>query len=277
MAKKHKYGWVPDTPDHRDRYYLPAAGITYPPRVDLWEPSGANMCIIPIEDQRETSSCVGNSTGRAMEFIHACTDQAGTRGKHTDVSRMFIYYGARWIMQWHHEDAGCQIRDAIKVLARNGACLEKLWPFKEQLLFTQPTEAAFADAKRRMATHYRRVSGLEGFKAALAAGYPVVFGFTVYSSVEKPEVQKTGRIVVPKTRGFFKERILGGHAVLATGYDDMMEYRWHDGRVGRGCVIFDNSWGTGWGDKGRGYMPYPMIESPSITSDSWVITGVRYT
>jgi len=53
-------------------------------------------------------------------------------------------------------------------------------------------------------------------KGCLASGFPFVFGFAVYESLETEEVIRTGVIPMPQTN----ERMLGGHAVMAVGYDD---------------------------------------------------------
>ena len=59
------------------------------------------------------------------------------------------------------------------------------------------------------------------------------------------------------------ESILGGHAVVAVGYDDSKE-----------CFIVRNSWGTNWGDAGYFYMPYAYLTNPELASDAWEITNV---
>ena len=46
--------------------------------------------------------------------------------------------------------------------------------------------------------------------------YPFVFGFSVYACFETPAVARTGLVPMP-ARG---ERVLGGYAVLAAGYDE---------------------------------------------------------
>ncbi|MGC2270214.1 MAG: hypothetical protein WA608_25755 [Candidatus Acidiferrales bacterium] len=53
-------------------------------------------------------------------------------------------------------------------------------------------------------------------KGCLASGCPFVFGFTVYESFESPQVAQTGVAPMPAAG----EKVLGGHAVLALGYDD---------------------------------------------------------
>ncbi|MBK7766096.1 MAG: hypothetical protein IPI44_08275 [Sulfuritalea sp.] len=44
-------------------------------------------------------------------------------------SRLFIYYNERAMKGRVREDAGAQIRDGIKTLAKQGACPESLWPY----------------------------------------------------------------------------------------------------------------------------------------------------
>lgn len=47
-------------------------------------------------------------------------------------------------------------------------------------------------------------------------------------------------------------QVVGGHQYLVYGYADQP-----DGSTHLRCV---NSWGTGWGNKGRFYMPWPYVE-----------------
>ena len=78
-------------------------------------------------------------------------------------------------------------------------------------------------------------------KACLAAGYPFVFGFTVYESFESADVARTGVASMPAP----DEKVIGGHAVLAVGYDDAAQ-----------TFLVRNSWGTGWGQAGYFTLPY---------------------
>ena len=75
--------------------------------------------------------------------------------------------------------------------------------------------------------------------------------------VSNPEaVAKTGIMPMPKA----KEKVLGGHAVLAVGYDNSKQ-----------AVIVRNSWGNGWADKGYFYMPYAYITNNNLCDDFWTI------
>ena len=61
-----------------------------------------------------------------------------------------------------------------------------------------------------------------------------------------------------------RESVVGGHAVLAVGYDD------------RGSVFrMRNSWGTKWGMKGYFTMPYAYLLDENLSDDFWQITLVK--
>jgi C1A family cysteine protease len=119
-----------------------------------------------------------------------------------------------------------------------------------------------------------RAAVLERLKASLAAGHPAMFGFTVYSSVDQAEA--TGRIPVP----FGRERIEGGHAVVALGYDDALEIaNASGGEPARGALLVRNSWGRSWGEKGYGWLPYAYVlrglaeDFWSVLKKDWIDTG----
>jgi C1A family cysteine protease len=56
------------------------------------------------------------------------------------------------------------------------------------------------------------------------------------------------------------ERTLGGHAVLAVGYDDKAKR-----------FTVRNSWGPGWGIKGYFTIPYAYLASRDLADDFWTI------
>lgn len=96
-------------------------------------------------------------------------------------------------------------------------------------------------------------AGLSGFRLSF------VFGFTVYESFESNTVARTGHAPMPSTR----ERVLGGHAVCAIGYDESK--RW---------FICRNSWGTSWGMRGYFTLPYDYLTSSDLAADFWTIRVV---
>lgn len=103
-------------------------------------------------------------------------------------------------------------------------------------------------------------AALGQLKGCLADGYPFVFGFSVYASFESSKVARDGHAPLPKAG----EEFLGGHAVLAVGYDEQRQW-----------FICRNSWGPKWGMKGYFTLPYPYLVQPSLASDFWTIRSVE--
>jgi C1A family cysteine protease len=251
-----KYRWIPDQPDSRDHLYQLNTALMLAPVVDLRQYCSA------IEDQGNIGSCTGNAIAGQIELI----DRKG--GKTLDVSRLFIYYEERVLEGSVRYDAGAYIRDGIRVCYTKGAPLESLWPYVTNKFATKPPTAAYTDALKRKVTGYQRCTDFNAVKNAVAAGNPVVIGFTVYDSFEGTVNNTTGMMPFPNTA---TETILGGHAVCIVGYNDTMPVT---GRA-NGRFICRNSWGTGWGDLGYFYMPYDVIKTTTMSSDFWLISAVR--
>ncbi len=243
------YGWIPDLPDQRDHLYAapPPVVSALPSSVDL------RPDCPPIYDQGQLGSCTANAIGGAIEF-----DQM--KQKLADVfvpSRLFVYYNERSIEGTVSSDSGAQIRDGIKSVGAQGACHETLWPYDITKFADQPPKSCYDDgAKNKAVTYQRLVANPTQFKGCLASGYPFVFGFTVYESFETQQVASTGHAPMPATG----EKVLGGHAVMAVGYDDSSQW-----------FIVRNSWATTWGMAGYFTLPYAYLTQPGLSSDYWTI------
>jgi C1A family cysteine protease len=250
-ARRSIYGWLPDLPDHRDKFYteLVAVPEKLPPHIDLREHCS------PIENQGELGSCTANALVGSLEYL-----KKKKLHKLLNFSRLFIYYNERVIEHTTNTDSGAQIRDGIKTLAKLGACLEVEWPYDIEKFTQKPPEKDYQDALNYQITAYYRLITINQMKHTLATNYPFVFGFSVYESFESETVAKTGIVPIPEK----KERLLGGHAVMAVGYDDKTQQ-----------FIVRNSWGTDWGQKGYFFMPYEYITNPHLAADFWTIRDME--
>ena len=209
----------------------------------------------PVYDQGQLGSCTGNGIAGAIEF-----DQKKQGTPEFRPSRLFIYYNERVIEHTVNQDAGAQIRDGIKAVAQLGAPPEDDWPYNIAEFAQRPPTKAYADAKKDIVSSYARVAqDLTQMRGCIASGFPFVFGFTVYEGFESQEVAQTGIVPMPSPG----ESVLGGHCVVAVGYDDTQR-----------TFIIRNSWGTGWGEQGYCHMPYEYLISPHLSSDFWTIRSV---
>lgn len=250
-GSNHSFGWVPDLPDQRDFLYAAPTPVmqNIPASADL-----RSQCP-PVYDQGQLGSCTANAIAGAFQF-----DELKQKEPSVMPSRLFIYYGERAIEGTVGTDSGAQIRDGIKVVAKNGVCPETEWPYDIQKFAEKPPAKCFKDAKKYHAVTYQRlIQDLNTMKGCLASGYPFVFGITVYSSFESQQVAQTGMVPMPTTQ----EQVLGGHAILAVGYDDSQR-----------VFIFRNSWGTSWAKAGYGFIPYSYLTDTNLASDFWTIRAV---
>ena len=241
------YGWMPDVPDQRDLVFAAAPVTTLPPAVDL------RPGCPPVYDQGQLGSCTANAIGAAIQF-----DQIRQKEpKPFAQPRLFIYYNERVMEHTVSQDAGAQIRDGIKSVNHIGACPETDWPYVIAKFASKPPARAFKDAPLGKAVSYQRVvQTLAQMKGCLAAGFPIVLGISVYESFESSQVAKSGVVPMPASR----EKLLGGHAILAVGYHDA-EQRF----------IMRNSWGTSWGMRGYFTIPYAYLTDSNLCDDLWTI------
>lgn len=254
MARVIKnYGWIPDLPDHRDVVYLaprPRVG-GLPAKVDLSPACPA------VYDQGELGSCTANAIGAAHQFDQLKQGKVDAFAP----SRLFIYYNERAMEGTVDADSGAMIRDGIKTIAKQGVCSEAVWPYSIAKYRTKPPRPCYQKALENQAlTYYAVRQDLGQMKGCLASGYPFVFGFSVYESFESATVARTGQASMPKP----KEKQLGGHAVMAVGYDDASKR-----------FLVRNSWGPKWGQKGYFTMPYDYLLSPGLAADFWTIRLVE--
>lgn len=257
-----KMGWVRDTPDPRDhRYSAPLAQLqTLPARIDL-----APKFVDPPFNQGQIGSCTANAVAGAIQFARHASNLP-----HYVPSRLFIYYNERKAEHTVPLDAGAQIRTGIKSVKAIGACPEAAWPYDDTPadpgtnLFppgskpaTKPSSEAYALAAEFKITGYSRVpQALSQMKACLAGGFPFTVGFLVFDSLY--DAQGHPKKVVPLPSA--NEAPIGGHAVLAVGYDDSTQ-----------LFKLRNSWGPTVQEGGYFYLPYAFLTDPNLADDFWTV------
>lgn len=249
----------PDRLDARDFKLTVAAPAALPPVVDL------RLLCPPIYNQGDLGSCTGNAWCRMIEFLELADLRAGASGApedfaatYTPLSRLFLYYCERFLEGTVNSDAGAQLRDGMNALRKFGICEEALWPYSDAHALQAPAQPCYDSALKHTITNGFRLNDgdLVGMKACLASGFPFVGGLTLYESFMGDYEAASGAIPMPQAQ----EGVVGRHAVCCVGYDDE-----------RQALIFANSWGEGWGDKGYFYLPYAYITTPGLGQDFWTL------
>jgi len=283
-----RFGWIRDLPSISD-YTVDHAKV----KPLLAKVSGAGSATVPvalatnadlraycspIENQGTIGACTAHAAVGMVEYY-----QRRAFGKHVDGSRLFLYKVTRNLLGWTG-DTGGYLRTAMEALAMFGVPPEQYWPYDTTKFDVEPTAFLYALADNFEATSYYRLdpSGttkaalLAAIKTNLAAGLPAMFGFTVYGSYTQASVVNQGAIPYPVAG----EKVVGGHAVMAVGYDDAKVIKNSGSSTGTtGALLIRNSWGTGWGAGGYGWLPYAYVLNGLATdwwtliSQEWVDTG----
>ena len=231
--------------------YQPSIAVKFgrlPGKVDL------RPILTPIEDQGEIRSCVASAVASAYE--------AWVRKAHKQeepVSRLFIYYNARWRDGMQDEDEGSAIQLAMESLCKFGACSEAMWPSDPHLALKKPGASAYeAGAPYRIADIARVPLKLEAWRQALAEGKPIVFGCELFETFD--DCSRRGGVVPMPEPGAIAHAGHSGHAMCAVGYSDSEK-----------IFIVRNSWSGEWGDGGYCYMPYAYLLSETFNDgDCWI-------
>jgi GNAT superfamily N-acetyltransferase len=136
-----------------------------------------------------------------------------------------------------------------------GAVPESEWPYPKSTDPWPPTEPPGLDAKAKQyrILFYQRVTNSYECKLALPRHNLVVASF----EITKQWDDANGGVIEVPAEG---AEIIGSHAIRIVGYDDA-----------KGRFTFANSWGTTWGDKGYGYLPYEFFDQELI--EAWVAAG----
>jgi len=272
---KYGMGYLRDLPDIRDYHPgddvvgnilgksgpLKAAVKAVPPSVDL------RAWCSPIENQQSLGSCTAQAGIGMIEYF-----QRRAFGKHVDASRLFLYKVTRNLLGWTG-DTGAYLRDTMKALVLFGAPPERYWPYALAKFDQEPDAFLYAMGDNYEALKYFRLDPagsapaavLANVKVYLAAGFPSMFGFTVYSSIPGSGDGK-GEIPFPKAG----ESVLGGHAMLVVGYDDAKKIG-----TSKGAFLIRNSWGTAWGVAGYGWLPYDYILK-GLANDFWSLVQAEF-
>jgi len=291
-------GWLPDYPDFRDytiehdkiapsmkaigqkssvKAMLTKAGVVG--RDDVAVPASADLrqWCSPIEDQGSIGACTAHAGVGMVEYF-----ERRASGKYVDASRLFLYKVTRNMLHWTG-DTGAFLRSTMGALTLFGVPPEEYWPYVPADLDKEPPAFCYAFAQNYQAISFYRLDPpgvtptqlLKQIRVNLAAGLPVMFGFTVYSSVS--QAAKTGKIPFPMAG----EKVAGGHAVMAVGYDDGLKIQNVDrGPETTGALLLRNSWGTAWGIDGYGWLPYEYVLKGlaedwwSLIKNEWVDTGI---
>ena len=224
-----------------------AAADPLPPKVDL------RQWCSPVEDQRQTQSCVANAVVGSLELL-----QRKEKHSSQDLSRMFVYYNSRKLHGYEGRDDGTYVHTAMAAIMAYGICEERLWPFVEVNVNEKPTDACFANAENYRGVEFAEVAKGTPLTHVLARGLPLVM------AVKLPReaydiAHKTGVMQLPEGGGG-TAHTHGNHSMTVVGYD--LEQK---------AYLVRNSWGQGWAQGGYFWMPFAIFDATGFAGQTWAI------
>jgi len=227
----------------------------------------------PIEDQGDLGSCTANAGVGILEYF-----ERRAFGRYIDASRLFLYKATRDLLHWTG-DTGAYLRTTMQAMTTFGVPPEEYLPYNISTFDREPSSFCYAFAQNYQAISYFRLDPvgttptvlLQRIKALLNAGIPSMFGFTCYSSLWQSN-SNGGNIPFPA----HGESVIGGHAIVTAGYDDShVVVNSNDGSSTTGAFLIRNSWGTGWGQHGYGWLPYEYVLR-GIAVDWWSLIKAEW-
>lgn len=249
VEEDYKLDLVPSPEDERDDKYAVSTNL----QADLPLSYSIEQYAPAVKNQGSIGSCASHTMCSAMELLAKRVGEPVV-----PLSELYHYYMVRQqeFMDSFPEDSGQYLRDMAKCAVKEGVAPEVLWRYNTDRFNDEPSYWAHSFARFFKPSSYHRCFSINGIKQALLRDNPVPFGIKVRQSIYSPSAQ--GDI---SSEG----RYLGGHAILAVGYDDA--HKNPDGTVG--AIRFLNSWGRSWGEEGYGWISYKLLRQDWI--EAWEI------
>ena len=258
--QRYSFGWKPDLPDIHDKFYqfekiefrddtesdtdseTDAESSYKIEKIDLRDQ------FPPVYDQETLHCSVPCSILSVYRFFTNKTKSE----KDYIPSRIHLHQLTSII---DSNDRSLSIKNALQILEKVGTVSESIIGFGE---YPEQDERFIGiDTKPPKLIKYRKIEQTkEQLKRALDAGYPIIFGMSLYSSSLTDGTRNTGEIKMPTK----SDRVVGGISMVLVGYDNKRKH-W----------IVRNNWGEKWGDKGYGFIPFNYLTNPQLANSFWVI------
>jgi hypothetical protein len=178
------------------------------------------------------------------------------RAEGVELSIEFLHWAAKRHDGLPVSEEGTTLAAARTALGQDGQPPETMWRYDDsrdqQAAQYQPPPGAIIDAKQRVLTDGAEICPISAtLRDALNDGRLVILGLRIHHTWHF--VGQDGQIATP----IGTVRDLGGHAVVVVGYQD-------------DDFTVQNSWGSGWGEGGYGYLRSDYVDDHGIAA--WILS-----
>lgn len=210
--------------------------------------------VTSVKNQGKRGACVSFSSTAITECLNSI--ERGDPSLNLSEEYLFAKIKAFDISDYGYHGYGAFLRSGAKALVKHGTCLETTAPYNPSGSEHSWKNFVTTPSMNEEASEYRMINYVKVGKAKelikqalVTSGAPLLMGMTLYESYRKAKYN--GGIIPIPSKG---ERRIGGHAMALVGYDDTH-------------MIFKNSWGSKWGNKG--YVLFPWDGLNKIHNSIW--------
>lgn len=260
----YKLNYLQDNPDDRD-HQLESMSSTIVEKINSsQEIIDYTNEMSPVKNQGNLGSCVGFAVvamkewQEQQEHLQEVLEGKSYKRKaeHYDLSEQWMYYKCKEIDYWPNEE-GTSIRFAMKILNSVGVPCEKAWPYNDDYVGS-PKRWAKLVSKWALGGEYIRLTTPEEIIDSLSSNGPLPIGIGCF--LEIFYTGSDGIVGYPSN----PSQCYGGHAICLVGWNPNTR-----------MFKFKNSWGTGWGENGYGYISYEYVRD--FCWDAWMIKDINVT
>jgi len=245
-------------------------------KVQPWKPDEMGISVnyvvdlrpyLPPVGKQRMNDCAAWATAYAAKSYLEVIDQKWKADAPERVfSPTFIYNqinGGR--------NKGCSILNAMKLMKLRGCATLKTCPYKSTDFTSQPTDAAFREARQFKIADYYRLFKSQEIRLALSQGLPVLIAARTNRDFNSGAYDVYDMKMHKKARATrIANQKHGFHAMCIVGYDDS-----------RKAFLFLNSWSSRWGKKGYCWVGYDVMDEIEYIGDSlvylaYVMKDVKY-
>ncbi|HEV3218252.1 MAG TPA: C1 family peptidase [Candidatus Acidoferrales bacterium] len=217
---------------------------TLPPAVDL------SASMPPVGDQGSQDSCVAWSTAYAARTYLERMELKGQWNVAIPAAQFSPAFLYNQIARGNCS-SGITVVSALNLLIAEGAATLTMMPYTDQSCAGQPSLQVAQMAAQFKISGYRTINtqDLNAIKAHLAAQMPIIVAMNIDNAFMG---------LGPNQNWTTSGPVTGSHAMVVVGYNDAQH-----------AFKLINSWGTGWGTGGYGYVDYSLF--PSVAKEAYVI------